>query len=173
MAWIKKRKGHIEIVHAVVYNRARVVPVGCRAPNGVRPQAGSMEEREVEVAEHRLVGLCPVCGGKLQVRRLQCPQCDSALEGRFELCRFCQLTREQQEFIEVFIASRGNIKEVERVLGISYPTVRNRLDAVIEALGYKVERGETTGPAERRQILEALDRGEMTAQEAIQKLKGS
>ncbi|HEX6971259.1 MAG TPA: DUF2089 domain-containing protein [Limnochordia bacterium] len=121
---------------------------------------------------HRLIGRCPVCDAGLQVRRLQCPQCDSALEGRFELCRFCRLETEQQEFIEVFLACRGNIREVERVLGISYPTVRSRLDGVIEALGYKVERGDAPSPAQRRQILEMLDRGEITAQEALQKLKG-
>lgn len=131
-------------------------------------------------AKHAMIGQCPVCGGALEVTRLECPECGSALEGHFRPCRFCQLSREQQQFIEVFIACRGNIKEVERVLGISYPTVRNRLEQVIEALGYQVERRETAAPAapaapapeRRREILEALGRGEISAEDAIEQLKG-
>lgn len=133
-------------------------------------------------AKHSMVGRCPVCGGGLEVARLECPECGSALEGRFRPCRFCQLSREQQQFIEVFIACRGNIKDVERVLGISYPTVRNRLEQVIESLGYSVDRRESAGPSaalgaplapeRRREILEALGRGEISAEEAIRQLKG-
>jgi len=70
----------------------------------------------------------------------------------------------------VFIASRGNIKEVEKILGISYPTVRSRLDDIIQSLGYQVHRQSS---AERRDVLEALDRGEITAEEAIKRLRGS
>ncbi|MBE3577052.1 MAG: DUF2089 domain-containing protein [Limnochordales bacterium] len=129
-----------------------------------------------------MIGRCPVCGGVLEVARLECPECGSALEGRFRPCRFCQLNQEQQQFIEVFLTCRGNIKEVERVLGISYPTVRNRLEQVIESLGYPVDRREstaqTTSPGlplaseRRREILEALGRGEISVEEAIRKLKG-
>lgn len=120
----------------------------------------------------RQIGRCPVCGGNLDVTRLNCPSCDTSIEGRFETCKFCQLPTEQRDFIETFIRCRGNIREVERELGISYPTVRNRLEAVIEALGYPVEpREEETLTARRREILEALDRGEMTVDEVIKALK--
>lgn len=80
-------------------------------------------------------------------------------------------------FVEVFITARGNIKEVERTLGISYPTVRSRLDGIIEALGYKVSKEENEleeqrrAAERRRQILEQLDKGELSAEEAIQLLK--
>src|SRR5208337_2930163 len=86
-----------------------------------------------------MLGQCPVCGGKMDVTRLHCDSCDSTLEGRFDTCRFCQLNPEQQIFVEVFLRTRGNIKEVERELGISYPTVRSRLDSVLGALGYQAE----------------------------------
>lgn len=125
------------------------------------------------MARRRMIGKCPVCGETMQVTRLACNSCGSALEGSFQVCRFCQLTPEQQQFVEVFLTSRGNIREMERILGISYPTVRSRLDAIIEALGYPVERerddaGET---AKRRSVLEALEKGELTVQEALKRMK--
>ncbi|HHW72071.1 MAG TPA: DUF2089 domain-containing protein [Firmicutes bacterium] len=111
---------------------------------------------------------CPVCGKALGVTKLQCSSCHTSIEGRFEPCRFCRLNAEQRQFIEVFLTSRGNIKEVERLLGISYPTVRSRLDNVLEALGYRVERDQDQ---RRKEIIEALDKGEITSQEAIKLLQ--
>lgn len=110
----------------------------------------------------------------MEVVRLYCPTCDTAIEGHFDICKFCQLTDEMRDFVEIFLRSRGNIKEVERALGISYPTVRGRLDAVIKALGYSVEQGPTEdeqAAERRREVLDALSRGEITAQEAIGRLK--
>lgn len=126
--------------------------------------------------ERQVLGKCPVCGNHLTVTSLRCHQCDTSVHGSFELCKMCRLTQEQQRFVEVFVASRGNIKEVERVLGVSYPTVRGRLDGVIEALGYPVQRSGEKEEAElgqeaRRQVLEALDRGEIDANDAIKRLR--
>ncbi len=90
------------------------------------------------------------------------------MEGTFDACKFCRLDQEQRQIIEVFLTARGNIKEVERFLGISYPTVRSRLDAVLEALGYRVEREQDL---RRKEILEALDKGEITSEEAIKLLR--
>lgn len=104
----------------------------------------------------------------MAVRSLHCPNCDTSLNGRFAPCKFCKLGSEQREFVEVFLASRGNIKEVERLLGISYPTVRSRLDAVIESMGYRVERDEDN---RRRSVLEALNKGEISSEEAVKLLK--
>lgn len=117
-------------------------------------------------------GRCPVCQAELEIKRLECPACGTGIDGSFGLCKFCRLAPEQREFLEIFVAARGNIKEVERVLGVSYPTVRGRLNALIEALGYPVEGGE--GPAElrtRREVLEALDRGEIDVPEALRRLR--
>jgi len=122
----------------------------------------------------RALGKCPVCGEALDVARLSCPRCETSIEGRFETCKFCQLTDEQKDFVEIFIKSRGNIKEVERELGISYPTVRGRLEAVIQALGYPVERGredESQIATKRKNVLDSLARGEIPAEEAIKLLK--
>ncbi|HPQ02950.1 MAG TPA: DUF2089 domain-containing protein, partial [Bacillota bacterium] len=83
-----------------------------------------------------------------------------------------QLSSEQKNFIEVFIKNRGNIKEVEKDLGISYPTVRNRLDAVIAALGYAVDDSEDDVATRRKEIIESLAKGEITADDAVRQLKG-
>ncbi len=115
-----------------------------------------------------ILSKCPVCGKGMQVTRLHCQSCKTSIEGNFDSCKFCRLDEEQRQFIEVFMTSRGNIKEVERLLGISYPTVRSRLDAVLEALGYRVEREQDQ---RRKEILEALDKGEITSEEAIKLLR--
>ncbi len=124
----------------------------------------------------RALGRCPVCGETLDVTRLSCLRCETSIEGRFEMCKFCQLSNEQKDFVEIFIKSRGNIKEVERELGISYPTVRGRLDAVIQALGYPVERerdreDEAEVAARRKSVLDSLAKGDIPADEAIKLLK--
>jgi hypothetical protein len=111
----------------------------------------------------------------MMVTRLRCPTCETAVEGSFEIGKFARLSREQLEFIETFIKCRGNIKEVERELGISYPTVRGRLDNVIEALGYKVEHVPDEAAAQRlarrKEILDSLNKGEITSEEALKLLK--
>lgn len=122
---------------------------------------------------YKAPGKCPICNEELQVTRLKCSHCNSILEGEFDTCKFCQLPAEQIEFVEVFLKSRGNIKEVEKELGISYPTVRNRLDGVIQALGYGIASPEP-GSAQsslRNEVLDALDQGIIEPREAIEQLK--
>lgn len=126
--------------------------------------------------KRRMPGRCPVCDGGLMVTRLRCAHCETSIEGTFELNKFARLPREQLDFIEVFLKCRGNIKEVERELGISYPTVRGRLEAVLEALGYRVEQAAVdeinrSKQARRKEILDALNRGELTSEEAVAQLK--
>ena len=130
--------------------------------------------------DYKMPHKCPVCEHELKVTKLACTYCSTKIEGEFSSCKFCKLPLEQLVFIEAFIKCRGNIKEVEKELGISYPTVRSRLDSVIEALGYAAEREkgfilETMDQAEaqreRQEILDALDRGEITAQEAARQIR--
>jgi hypothetical protein len=121
-----------------------------------------------------LIGQCPICHDDLVVTRLHCRNCDTALEGHFELGRLNQLTPEQLSFIETFIRCEGKITRVEQELGISYPTVRSRLHDVIRAMGYEV--GEEELPMEesqRRTILEGLGEGRISSEEAIKLLRGS
>ncbi len=122
---------------------------------------------------NQILGKCPVCGGNLVVSKLHCYQCETSIEGNFEPSKFARLNKEQQYFLEIFVKARGNIKEVERELGISYPTVRSRLDAIILALGYKVEPDyeDEKYQEKRKSILAKLDKGEIDAAEALRQLK--
>ncbi|MBM3215690.1 DUF2089 domain-containing protein [Candidatus Poribacteria bacterium] len=111
---------------------------------------------------------CPSCGGEIITTRYSCPACDIHVEGRFARNRFTRLTPEAQDFLFVFVKNRGNIREVERELGISYPTVRNRLNAVIAELGI-TDRDEWSPEeiaAERLDILRELDEGKLSTAEA-------
>ena len=121
---------------------------------------------------HQLIGRCPVCGDELTVTRLHCRNCDSTLEGHFNLGKFYRLTPEQLHFVETFIKCEGKITRVEEELGISYPTVRNRLNDVIRALGYEVAAEATVSAEKRRAILEQLRAGEVSPDEAAELLKG-
>lgn len=123
------------------------------------------------MAKRRLIGTCPVCDGAFRVTRLSCEACGAQLEGEFPLDRFARLSDDQLQFVEVFLTSRGNIREVERVFGISYPTVRAKLDGILEALGHKAERPPKSD-VNHKEVLEALDRGEITADEALRKIRG-
>lgn len=119
---------------------------------------------------------CPVCGDALRVARLECDGCSTAIEGDFDNGRLGRLTREQIAFVELFVECRGKIKDVEERLGLSYPTVVARLEAVVEALGaplrVETKTSETkTKTSEVDDILSALARKEITPENAAKKLK--
>lgn len=127
--------------------------------------------KEVNLMAGEVLGKCPVCGHNTEITRISCNSCGTTIEGHFHLCKFCKLTPEQKTFIDVFIKCRGNIKEVEKELGISYPTVKNRLEDVAAALGYKGE-PETSPSSSKKDILDKLNSGEISVDEAIELLKG-
>jgi len=117
-----------------------------------------------------VLGKCPVCDSNTEVTRISCNKCGTTIEGHFEVCKFCRLTPEQKSFIDAFIKCRGNIKEVEKELGISYPTVKNRLEDVAGALGHKMV-SEPQDTDKKKQVLDKLNNGEITVDEAIELLK--
>lgn len=104
---------------------------------------------------------CPVCQHELLIKTYHCDHCGTKIEGEFEIDKFSRLTKEEKDFIELFVMKRGSIKEIEKELGISYPTVRNKLDNVISALGYRVEVSNS-----KYEILQMLDKGEISTKEA-------
>jgi len=117
---------------------------------------------------YKVLTKCPVCRGRLKIKRLQCENCNTVIENDFEFSRFDKLKEEQVKFVETFLQCRGSIKDVEKVLGISYPTVRAKLDEVNETLGL-VSKKDTD--KEKANILEKLESGEITSEEAIELLK--
>jgi hypothetical protein len=129
---------------------------------------------------HDVISTCPVCAGELAVTRLHCRSCGTTLEGEFSVGRFGRLTREQLILLESFLRSRGNLRDMERELGISYPTVRGRVEALVRALGFGPREGSDEAiddaataaaasadtSAARQEILERLGRREISADEA-------
>lgn len=116
---------------------------------------------------------CPVCGGDLIVTRLHCESCETSIEGRFANGAFASLTPEQLDFVEAFVRCEGRINRmVEEKTWGSYPTIRNRLHEVIRALGYEPGKEESGDLAEerRRTVLEDLDAGKISAEEAMRLL---
>jgi hypothetical protein len=115
---------------------------------------------------------CPVCSGELHVARLQCDSCNTGLEGKFSLGRFARLSREQLAFVEAFLACRGKIKDVEQLVGMSYPTVVLRLDEVVSAMGFEQKSGSSPSRAAARQkILNDLAEGKLNATQAAAKIR--
>lgn len=114
--------------------------------------------------EYTVSGKCPVCSGEMKVKELGCSTCGSSLHGKFQLCRFCRLSQEQQAFLEVFVKNRGNIKEIEKELGISYPTVKNRLEDAISAMGFEPT---VKSVVNRKEVLQQLSDGLISKSEAL------
>jgi len=117
---------------------------------------------------------CPVCQSELTITRLHCDTCDTTLEGRFAGGPFAHLTPEQIDFVLTFIRCEGKLTHMEAELGLSYPTIRNRLQDIIRALGYEPGRNETPeiGEERRRQVLEDLDAGRLSVEAAMRILRG-
>ncbi|MBM4456929.1 MAG: DUF2089 domain-containing protein [Chloroflexi bacterium] len=126
---------------------------------------------------HLVPSKCPVCGDALAVTRLNCPACDTSLEGRFNFSRLERLSAEQRGFVELFVRCDGKLNWVAQELKLSYPSVRSRLDDVIRAMGYEVLAAppaeEKQRAAEQRQgILDDLAAGKITSADAIRMLQG-
>jgi len=129
---------------------------------------------------HDVIATCPVCTKELSVTRLHCRSCGTSLEGDFSVGRFGRLNREQLALLESFLRSRGNLREMERELEISYPTVRGRVEALVRALGFGARADDVDdddAPTEaiatptRDAILEQLARHEITAEAAASAIR--
>jgi hypothetical protein len=109
--------------------------------------------------------LCTDCHRPMKVVRMACSSCGMAMEGEFEVASLAQLTLDDQAFVMAFVRSHGSIKKMESLFGISYPTVKNRLNAISAALDKTFE-----APTPNLYVLEQLARGEITVEEALEKL---
>ena len=134
--------------------------------------------------QREVISTCPVCDSPLMVTRLHCNTCGTTIEGEFTVGRFSRLNRDQYALLESFLRSRGNLRELERELGVSYPTVRNRVEALLRALDladgppippeppHAEPATPSVDPETRRAILERLARHELTAEQAAAALRG-
>ena len=124
-----------------------------------RVRAGAVQH------EHRAPSACPVCGDRLAVTRLGCGTCGTELAGQFAPCDYCALDDKESEMLRVFLASRGNLREVEKHLGVSYPTARARFNDLLRKLGLA---GAEEAPAAltREQVLSEVASGALSPDEA-------
>jgi hypothetical protein len=142
--------------------------------------------------QREVISNCPVCESKLHVTRLHCNTCGTTIEGEFSVGRFAHLGRDQMLLLEGFLRSRGNLRELERELGVSYPTIRGRVEGLLRALGLgdgaplpatgsaaeaapgsaAEKTAASVGASARRAVLERLARKEITAEEAAAALRG-
>jgi hypothetical protein len=109
--------------------------------------------------------LCPDCKEPLNLTRLACPSCKLTLDGNFELSPLGKLNPDDQAFVIAFVRHHGSLKKMESIFDISYPTVKNRLNAIAAALDKNFE-----SPSPNLYVLEQLSRGELTVEEALEKL---
>ena len=114
---------------------------------------------------------CPSCGGTLEVTEMHCLACDARIQAHFRTCDFCRLNDEQSTFLRIFLTSRGNLSEVEKRLGVSYPTVRAKLDEVIAAV--EAQRHDSPPNTARQAVLEAIARGDFSAAEGLERLRAA
>lgn len=118
-------------------------------------------------ASHRAPSECPVCADQLEVTRLGCATCGTELAGVFASCPFCALNDTDLEMLKVFLTSRGNMREVEKHLGVSYPTARARFAAMLVTLGLeKAEGTAEAAPATRDHVLAEVAAGNLSPAEA-------
>ncbi|SEN97443.1 DUF2089 domain-containing protein [Paenibacillus sp. OV219] len=118
--------------------------------------------------KYPIITQCPVCYNSLYAVKLECGHCRTRIENTFELSTLAQLSPEQLQFAITFLVNRGNIKEVEKELGISYPTVRGKLNDIITALGYDTRK---KSEVDEKKVISMLENGEITADEAVKMLK--
>ncbi|WP_304970039.1 DUF2089 domain-containing protein [Romboutsia ilealis] len=117
---------------------------------------------------YKVITKCPVCIKEMKIMKLKCNHCNTIIENEFSISKFDRLSKEQLNFVEVFLACRGNIKDVEKQLGISYPTVRGKLDEINHELGLVIKKDTTK---EKEKIMDMLENKEISSEEAINLLK--
>ncbi|MBX7214903.1 MAG: DUF2089 domain-containing protein [Thermoflexales bacterium] len=128
---------------------------------------------------NNLPAKCPICSGDVTVTELHCPSCDTTLRGHFSpsVSPFPGLSAEQIDFVRAFIKCEGKMNRLEGELNLSYPTLRARLQEVIRAMGFEPARDEERPPQklsdeERRRVLDDLDKGNITSEQAMALLRG-
>lgn len=115
--------------------------------------------------------ICPICQSELEIVRLHCNSCDTALEGHFAMGHFSNLTPDQLNFIFTFVRVEGKLNRMEQELNLSYPTIRNRLHEVIRSLGYEPGKDETP-EIDTRMVISDLESGKISPDQAMRMLRG-
>ena len=110
---------------------------------------------------------CPYCGAAMAITQMTCGPCRVSVQASFPMSRLAGLPVEHQRFIEMFVLAGGNLKEIAEQVGVSYPTIRSRLDKVIEALRGEISKTQRV----RGSVLDAVEPGKTTAEDAARLIK--
>ena len=111
---------------------------------------------------------CPSCAGRLHVEKMRCDACDTEVNGKYAMCPVCALDPESRKLFELFLRVRGNLKDIERALKVSYPTVRARIEQMFQKLDPPLRPSEKV---DAKTVLARLRRGEITVDEAERMLR--
>jgi hypothetical protein len=122
----------------------------------------------------KILEACPTCGGPLTITEVRCDRCATEVRSQYQPCPFCRLSPEQMNFILLFVQNRGNLSDLEKTLGVSYPTIRGKLEEIIRI----VAPAEASGPVlaaapavQRRDILARIATGKLSAAEGLDALR--
>lgn len=117
-----------------------------------------------------IIGICPVCGDRLQATKLTCHTCGTEISGDFSLSKFSYLSKEELQFVETFVCVQGNLKEMEKEFGISYPTIKKTLETIIRKLG-PISKPAGSRP-DTSDIIQKIKSGELDVTMAVKMMKG-
>lgn len=117
----------------------------------------------------RMPTTCPSCSSQLVISRLACEACDTHLEGKFDLPALLRLAEDDLQFVTEFVLASGSLKEMAKIRGQSYPTIRNRLNEIIQA----IEEEASAAQQDQHRILDAIAKGEMSVAEGARRLRGA
>lgn len=121
----------------------------------------------------KIIETCPTCGQHgLTISEVTCDACGTEVRSRYRPCPFCALNEDEQTFLLLFVRSRGNLKDVEKTLGVSYPTVRAKLDGIVERLTPAQPPAQPAPPApstpsDRAAVLAQVQSGQLSAADAL------
>ena len=115
----------------------------------------------------KIVGKCPVCSEKLKIKLLECPLCKTKIEGEFDIPSLFLLNEDELDLLFLFLKTRGNLSEISKILGLSYPTTRQRFEEFLKKIGIE----ESYSKNEIMEILDLLEKGEISVEEAEKRIK--
>lgn len=119
----------------------------------------------------KMIEACPSCNSSLTITEVTCDTCGTQVRSRYQPCPFCALDEEQQTFLLLFVRSRGNLKDLEKTLGVSYPTVRAKLDEVIDRLAAPAAPAAPPS-GDRQAVLSLVQSGQLAVGDALALLRG-
>jgi hypothetical protein len=119
----------------------------------------------------KILEACPTCGGPLTITEVRCETCATEVRSRYQPCPFCRLSPEQMNFVLLFVQNRGNLSDMEKVLGVSYPTIRGKLDEIVRVVTAAPVALPAAASDRRRDVLAQIAAGKLSAADGLNALR--